>query len=146
MPDQYPLKQTDDDVGLQELTPTGMELELRAGWFRGPRNTLSNRSEDTLEELDLSNTIAGDIDLVEFVLALAKCGNLRFLLLSNNGIGRRGCTSLSGLLESQASNLQYLYLSQNAILSNSIESPLHRGRPCWNCIKTKVVHDSSSVL
>jgi hypothetical protein len=35
--DQYPLQQTDEEVGLKELQPTGDELELRAGWFRGPR-------------------------------------------------------------------------------------------------------------
>lgn len=35
--DQYPLQQTDIEVGLKELPPTGNELELRAGWFRGPR-------------------------------------------------------------------------------------------------------------
>jgi DNA-directed RNA polymerase subunit N (RpoN/RPB10) len=38
VPDQYPTQQqTDAEVGLQEIAPTGDELELRAGWFRGPR-------------------------------------------------------------------------------------------------------------
>lgn len=38
--DQYPLQQTDDEEGLRELPPTGDELELRAGWFRGPRKEI----------------------------------------------------------------------------------------------------------
>jgi len=38
--DQYPLQQTDEEVGIKEVPPTGTELELRAGWFRGPRKAV----------------------------------------------------------------------------------------------------------
>lgn len=38
--DQYPLQQTDEEVGLKELQPIGDELEMRAGWFRGPRKAV----------------------------------------------------------------------------------------------------------
>ena len=37
VPDQYPTKQSDAEVGLREIPPTGEELEVRSGWFRGPR-------------------------------------------------------------------------------------------------------------
>ena len=40
VPDQYPTKQSDAEVGLREIAPTGDELELRAGWFRGPRKAV----------------------------------------------------------------------------------------------------------
>ena len=40
VPDQYPLQQTDKEVGLREVPPSGKELELRAGWFRGPRKAV----------------------------------------------------------------------------------------------------------
>jgi hypothetical protein len=40
VPDQYPSQQTDAEVGLREIVPTGDELELRAGWFRGPRKAV----------------------------------------------------------------------------------------------------------
>ena len=40
VPDQYPTQQTDAEVGLREIAPTGDELELRAGWFRGPRKAV----------------------------------------------------------------------------------------------------------
>ena len=40
VPDQYPTQQSDAEVGLQEIAPTGDELELRAGWFRGPRQAV----------------------------------------------------------------------------------------------------------
>ncbi|KAL9178355.1 hypothetical protein ACHAXT_000002 [Thalassiosira profunda] len=41
VPDQYPLKQSDAEVGLREVPPTGDELELRGGWFRGPRKAVT---------------------------------------------------------------------------------------------------------
>jgi hypothetical protein len=37
IPDDTTCQQTDEQVGLAQLEPTGEELELRAGWFRGPR-------------------------------------------------------------------------------------------------------------
>jgi len=40
VPDQYPLQQTDADVGIKEVSPTGAEIEIRAGWFRGPRKAV----------------------------------------------------------------------------------------------------------
>ena len=40
VPDQYPLQQSDAELGLEELQPVGDELELRAGWYRGPRKTV----------------------------------------------------------------------------------------------------------
>jgi hypothetical protein len=40
VPDQYPPERTDVEVGLEEIEPTGDELELRAGWFRGPRSAV----------------------------------------------------------------------------------------------------------
>jgi hypothetical protein len=40
VPDQYPPERTDVEVGLEEIDPTGDELELRSGWFRGPRSAV----------------------------------------------------------------------------------------------------------
>ena len=37
IPDEYPPKASDKDVGLSEEDPRGDELEIRSGWFRGPR-------------------------------------------------------------------------------------------------------------
>lgn len=35
-----PDQQTDAEVGLEEIPPTGDELAIRAGWFRGPRGAV----------------------------------------------------------------------------------------------------------
>jgi hypothetical protein len=40
VPDQYPTTKSDAEVGLREIDPTGEELELRSGWFRGPRKAV----------------------------------------------------------------------------------------------------------
>ncbi|KAL3772102.1 hypothetical protein ACHAW5_004940 [Stephanodiscus triporus] len=40
VPDQYPAERSDAEVGLEETPPTGEELELRSGWFRGPRGAV----------------------------------------------------------------------------------------------------------
>lgn len=40
VPDQYPTTQGDAEVGLREIDPTEEELELRSGWFRGPRGAV----------------------------------------------------------------------------------------------------------
>jgi len=40
VPDQYPTRQTDAEVGLEEVPATENELELRGGWFRGPRKAV----------------------------------------------------------------------------------------------------------
>lgn len=40
VPDQYPTQQSDAEVGLREIAHTGDELDLRAGWFRGPREAV----------------------------------------------------------------------------------------------------------
>ena len=40
VPDQYPLQQSDEEVGIKELDPTGDELALNAGWYRGPRKAV----------------------------------------------------------------------------------------------------------
>lgn len=37
VPDDTNRQQTDEDLGLSEVSASGNELELRAGWFRGPR-------------------------------------------------------------------------------------------------------------
>ena len=38
--DEYPLQQSDEEVGIKEVPPTGEELDLRAGWYRGPRKAV----------------------------------------------------------------------------------------------------------
>ena len=38
--DEYPLQQSDEEVGIKEVPPTGEELDLRAGWYRGPRQAV----------------------------------------------------------------------------------------------------------
>ncbi|CAB9527768.1 expressed unknown protein [Seminavis robusta] len=40
IPDDTTCQTTDQQVGLVELEPTGEELELRAGWYRGPRKAV----------------------------------------------------------------------------------------------------------
>ena len=43
VPDEYPPVRTDAEVGLEEVPPAGDELELRSGWFRGPRGAVAFR-------------------------------------------------------------------------------------------------------
>lgn len=42
VPDEYPnMQQSDAEIGLKEISPSGTkELELRGGWFRGPRKAV----------------------------------------------------------------------------------------------------------
>eukprot|EP00804_Cyclotella_cryptica_P027220 CCRYP_020395-RA/>CCRYP_020395-RA protein AED:0.34 eAED:0.34 QI:0/-1/0/1/-1/1/1/0/260 len=40
VPDDYPCQQTDADVGIREVSTSGTEVEIRAGWFRGPREAV----------------------------------------------------------------------------------------------------------
>lgn len=82
-------------------------------------NALSNRSEDTLEELNLSDNNFGDIDLDGLVLTLNRGKALRSLQLNNNGIGLKGCVSLARQLRSQESNVKWLYLGRNSIDNDS---------------------------
>lgn len=82
-------------------------------------SSLSNRTEDTLEELNLSDNNFGDIDLDELALTLNRGKALRSLQLNNNGIGWKGCVSLARLLRSQESNVEWLYLGRNSIDNDS---------------------------
>ena len=82
-------------------------------------NALLNRSEDTMERLNLTNNRFGDIDLDVLVLALSGSTKMTSLSLANNGIGQNGCTSLARLLENQGSNLEKLFLGRNSINDDS---------------------------
>jgi len=82
-------------------------------------NALMNRSEDTLEKLDLSNNHFGDIDLDKLFLVLNRNKKMTRLDLSRTGFGLRGCTLLAKLLENQESSLERLSLSGNSINDES---------------------------
>ena len=78
-------------------------------------DALLNRSDDTLESINLSDNNWGDIDLDKLVVALMKCKSLKLLLLKSNGIGQKGCTSLAKLFKNKESNLRHFDVSHNFI-------------------------------
>ena len=78
-------------------------------------NALSaDRSIDTLECVSLWGIGFGDIELGGLVDVLGRSRHLTELILSNNGIGRNGCTSLARLLKKNSS-LKALNLNFNPI-------------------------------
>ena len=78
-------------------------------------DALLNRSDDTLESINLSDNNWGDIDLDKLAVALMKCKSLKLLLLKSNGIGQIGCTSLAKLFKNKESNLRHFDVSHNFI-------------------------------
>lgn len=85
-------------------------------------HALLNRSEDTLEQLNLgfNSKWFSDDALDILVQALTKCRKLTTLSLSGNGIGQRGCTSLTALLESPGSILEFLHLNKTSLIRERI--------------------------
>ena len=84
-------------------------------------NALLERSDDTLVSLNLNRNNFGGVYLDELVVALSRCRKLSRLYLDGTGIGRNGCASLARLLESQDTNLEYLWLTDNAIDDESVD-------------------------
>lgn len=79
-------------------------------------DALLQRSEDTLETLDLGDNHINDLDLEKLAPALRRNRNtMRCLYLQNNQIGSRGCDSLANLLGRQECNLVFLHLHGNSI-------------------------------
>lgn len=74
----------------------------------------ADRSIDTLECVSLWGIGFGDIELGGLVDVLGRSRHLTELILSNNGIGRNGCTSLARLLKKNSS-LKALNLNFNPI-------------------------------
>ena len=77
-----------------------------------------NRSEDTLEWLDLNDNRFGDVDLDELIRELSASKQMWWLDLAGCGIEQRGCTSVAtllALLKNQESSLTYFLLDHNSI-------------------------------
>jgi len=136
---------------------------------------LSLRYAGTLRYLDISNNfLVFDEDAIDFsglVGALTKYKRLRRLLLSDNAIGNKGCTSLAELLDHKNCILKELHLNRNiwmgpeslVILAesltnndtleylnlngNHLDHYKFRKEPCWKGWRSvmKLVCDSSSI-
>ena len=78
-------------------------------------NALMKRPMNTLEHIDLSKNHFCDIELDIFAGVLQKCEQLKCVLLSNNVVRRRGCTTLGNLLGYEGSSLVELYLDDNPL-------------------------------
>ena len=85
-------------------------------------HALLNRSEDTLKLLNIgfNSEWFRDDALDILVQALTKCRKLKTLSLSGNEIGQRGCTSLTALLESPGSILEFLHLNKTSLVRECI--------------------------
>lgn len=78
-------------------------------------DALLERSDDTLEHINLCDNRFGDVNLDKLVEVVRRNSNMKSLWLENNGIGRRGCASLAKLLGKSQSTLESFRLGYNAI-------------------------------
>lgn len=78
-----------------------------------------------LEQIDFSYSDLGDARAADFINAISSMPSVRYLLdlfLTNNKIGREGCSALSNLLKNPKCNIQRMKLLKNDLDDTCMEA------------------------
>ena len=83
---------------------------------------LGSSTHKSLKEVDLRNNNISEEGMVDIITSLSMFPHLEHLDLDGNRLHKNGCMALSTLLRCSATELQYLYISNNEINDEGIEA------------------------
>ena len=104
---------------------------------------LGSSTNKSLKMVKLENNNIADEGMVDIITSLSMFPHLEHLDLDGNRLHKNGCMALSTLLRCSATELQYLYISNNGINDEGIEALVPALKNCYHLGKLWICNNPS---